>query len=115
MKDLNVDEELSSLFEDLRVKWRSYISNQVESSDEEEEIIFKIPENYKNKLIFFDIPFNQYVFYREKIFPEIRKLGYIPFLENDANVSNEDINLSKLFYFIEKSDIIISDLNNSKL
>lgn len=112
---MNLDEELSNLFEDLRFKWRSYISNQVESSDEEEEIIFKLPEKYKNKLIFFDVPFNQYVFYREKIFPKIRKLGYSPFLENDANLPNEDINVSKVFYFIEKADIIIIDISRSKL
>lgn len=115
MKRLNVDKELSNLFEELRVNWGIYISNQVESSDEEEEIIFKIPENNINKLILFDIPFNQYLFYRQKIFPKIRKLGYIPFLENDMNLSDEDINLSKLFYFIEKSDIIVSDFAYSKL
>lgn len=112
---MNLDEEFSILFEDLRIKWRSYISNQVESSDDEEEIIFKLPEKFKNKLIFFDIPFNHYVYYREKIFPEIRKLGYSPFVENDANLPNEDINVSKLFYFIEKSYIIIIDISSSKL
>ncbi len=112
---MNLDKELSKLFEDLRFKWRSYISNQIESSDEEEEINFKLPEKYKNKLIFFDVPFNQYVFYREKIFPKIRKLGYNPFLENDAYLPNEDINVSKLFYFIEKADIIIIDITRSKL
>ena len=112
---MNLDEDLSKLFEDLRFNWRSYISSQVESSDEEEEIIFKLPEKYKNKLIFFDVPFNQYVFYREKIFPKIRKLGYSPFLENDANLPNEDINVSKVFYFIEKADVIIIDISRSKL
>jgi len=112
---MNVDVKLSELFEDLRKNWRSYISNQGESSDEEEELIFKLPEKFNNKLIFFDVPFNQYVAYREKIFPKIRKLGYAPFLENDATLLNEDINVSKLFYFIEKAGIIITDVTSSKL
>ena len=115
VKKMGVDQKLSEIFEDIRREWRSYLSNQLNLSDDEDNILLKLPENYKNKMIYFDVPFNHYFFYRENIFPQIRNLGYIPILDKDISLETTEFNLSKLYFLIEKADIIVSDKETSNI
>lgn len=113
VKKMGIDQKLSEIFEDIRKEWRLHLSNQLNLSDDEDNILLKLPEDYKNKMIYFDVPFNNYFFYRETVFSQIRNLGYIPILEKDIRLETEEFNLSKLYFLIEKADIIVIDVDTS--
>lgn len=114
-KETNPDDYLGDLFEELRKLWQSKLSTQVMASSEEDRLFLDLPEDLNSPMIFFDIPFKHYAFYREHIFMSIQKFGYIPIVENDIIPLGKDFNFSQLFALIEKADIIISDNSSSRL
>lgn len=106
---------LSTLFDDIRAYWISNLPYKLVLSNEEGKFILDLPEDIKNPLVFFDIPFSQNKFYQENIFPSIKKLGLIPITEFDVTVESEYHNFAKEYIIIEKAMLVILDYKSSTL
>lgn len=103
---------LTELFKELKEYWESEVVSQSVVTVSDTELALKSPIESSNRLCYFTVPFNLYSFYREEVFPIVKKYGLSPVMSTDLITKDESI-LVLTEALINRSEFIVADVSTT--
>lgn len=114
IKDQNTTYErlFVNVFEELSAIWQKGVLQQSTFTQTDMKAELITDDLSQNRLCFFSIPFKFIPYYREVVFPVIKKYGFIP-ITADEVISYGDTIIAKVSALIQKAEIVIVDASDS--
>jgi hypothetical protein len=103
---------LATAFDEIRKYWTANIISTSQVTEEEPLRELTLPIGANTRLCYFAIPFSLHSFYKDRIFPETKRFGFVPFVADDI-VSPGDNILAKIEALIARASIVVVDATDS--
>lgn len=105
-------EVLAATFKELREYMRDNVIAVSKVTEEKPLQELLLPRNAATRLCFFSLPLELLPFYRERVFPLVEELGFVPITADDVVSPGDNIS-AKLDALIDRAAVMVAELTSS--
>ena len=103
---------LAATFRELREYMRDNVISVSKVTEERPLQELLLPRDTSTRLCFFSLPLELLPFYRERVFPVVEEVGFVPVTADDVVTPGENIN-AKLDTLIDRASVMVAELTSS--
>lgn len=103
---------LATAFRELREYIRENTITVSKVTEERSLRELLLPRDAANRLCFFSVPLDLLPFYRERVFPVVEEVGFVPVTADDVVTPGDSI-IAKLDTLIDRSSVMVVELTSS--
>src|ERR1035441_7072808 len=105
-------DRLSGLFDALRDYWREELIDESQSTDERALADLQLPSR-SSRICYFAVPIELLSWYREFIFPEVERFGFVPLAARDI-LTPSGTSTTKIDALINRAALIVAEITGRK-
>jgi SIR2-like protein len=104
-------EILAAAFRELREYMRENVINISKITEEQPLHELSLPRDAETRLCFFSLPLEMLPFYRERVFPVVEDVGFVPVTADDVVTPGDNVS-AKLDSLIDRASVMIVELSS---